>query len=76
MNKDYVNKIVCNENNVFYVVKAYDGYTLRIEQLKKWPDKGDCENAISLQQIRNNHKTLNIIYYGYGMYDKMFEEVN
>lgn len=73
MNKNYTNVIVYNEHNIYYMVKSYDGITLRIEQLKKQPDN-NCEDAISLQQLKAANKKLNIIYYGYGMYDEKFNE--
>lgn len=63
----YTNKIVYNQYGVYYIVKSYSNNTMRIEQLKK---RNDCNDVISIQQIQSKHKHLNIIYYGYGTYDK------
>lgn len=67
MKTEYTNQIVYNEHKIFYMIKSYDGNTLRIEQLKKQPY--NCE-AISIHQLQAANKRLNIIYYGYEMYDK------
>lgn len=70
--KDYTNQIVYNERTdgrkIYYVVKSYDGYVLRVEQFNKQP-KEDVEEAINLQDLKNN-KRLNIVYYGYGRFGR------
>lgn len=53
---------------IYYVVKNYDGNTLCIEQLKEYPLQ-DNDTLYNLNELRQNNK-LNIIYYGYGCYDK------
>ncbi len=71
MKKDYINSIVYNKYSdgkiIYYVVKAFDGQTLRVEQLKTQP-KDDIGEAISLQEFYNNDR-VNIVYYSYGQYD-------
>lgn len=71
MNEVCINSIVCNEHKVYYAVKSYEGNTLRIEQLKKQPDS-NCE-AVSIRQLQADNNKLNIIYYGYGMYEKKMQ---
>ena len=60
---DLIGKIVFNKQNdisVYYVVKYFDGITLRIEQLKSLPS----DKNIELQDLETFRKMrLNIIYY-------------
>lgn len=58
-----IGKIVFNKQNdipVYYVVKYFDGITLRIEQLKSLPPDKNIELQ-DLEVFRKMH--LNIIYY-------------
>lgn len=72
--KDLTNKIVYNKlsdgTRIHYIVKASDGLTLRVEQLKTQP-KDNIEDSISLEELRNNDKRLGIVYYGYGKNKKL-----
>ena len=67
--KDYTNAIVYNElikgNKIYYLVKAFDGQVVRIEQLKTQL-KGNIDEAINLKKLHN--KKLSIVYYSYGSY--------
>ena len=72
MNKNYNHAILYNKANdsdtVYYTIKNYDGNTLRIEQLNKYQQQ-DNDILYDLNELKQNNK-LNIIYYGYGYYDK------
>ncbi len=52
---------------IYYVVKNYDSNTLRVEQLKEYQQQ-DNDTLYNLNELRQSN--LNIIYYGYGCYDK------
>lgn len=72
MNTNYNNAIIYVKTisgaTIYYVVKDYDGNTIRIEQLQKYqPQLND--RLYSLDELRQNKK-LNIIYYSCGYYDK------
>lgn len=75
MNRNYNHTILynkINDNIIYYAVKNYDGNTLRIEQLKEY-QKQDDDILQNLNELRQNNK-LNIVYYGYGYYDKKYAE--
>ncbi|MDE6004611.1 MAG: hypothetical protein K2G88_04420, partial [Oscillospiraceae bacterium] len=57
-----------NADDLFNTIKNYDGNTLRIEQLNKYQQQ-DNDILYNLDELKQNNK-LNIIYYGYGYYDK------
>lgn len=62
-----------DNHTIYYVVKKYDDNTLRIEQLKDYRRQDNNDILYDLNELRQNNK-LNIVYYGYGYYDKKYSE--